>query len=101
MSKKVRGPIEVWFKVEPWQLKIVPLQVVSYSAAFVTYLYKWSPSAPHTERRESRADIFPTFAEAKAEIVKRVSHQIDNLKSELQRKRSELGQWESMQEPQP
>lgn len=104
-KNQVREPIATWWKIE-WKRsdKIMPLRVVAFTERFVTYIDKmWSFSEAeiYRECRESREDIFPTFAEAKAAHESRTEGRIDSLKEELQRERSLLGQIQSLKEPQP
>lgn len=102
-NKPVRKPIAVWWKLDRISPKIEPLQVVAFTGSFVTYLKDaWGLRANTlTEHRESRDDIFPTFAEAKAEAVRRAARNIDQTKEKLQRYRSWLGNIESLREPKP
>ena len=97
-SKVVREPIGTWWKIERYMTAIKPLRVVAFSAAFVTYINsEWGGG--QSERRERHDDIFPTFEEARAEAVARATRKVENTRQELQRLRSELGQWASLKEP--
>jgi hypothetical protein len=99
-SKAVREPIGTWWKIERYAVKIKPVRVVAFSAAFVTYINDGSSwGGGICERRERRDDIFPTFEEARTEAVARATRKVENTRQELQRLRSELGQWASMKEP--
>jgi hypothetical protein len=101
-SSVVREPIGTWWKIKRYDVKIEPVKVVAFTAAFVTYLETpWCFSGPKKlqETRERRDDIFQTFAEAKAEAVRRAAAEVESCKKELQRLRSALGNWESLEEP--
>ena len=98
-SKEVREPIGTWWKIEQYGMKIVPLKAVAFSRIFVTHIEDDSSlGGGIRERRERRDDIFPTFEEARAEAVARATRKVENTRLELQRLRSELGQWASLKE---
>ena len=99
--KPVREPIATWWRINSYKVEMLPVQVTAFTAAFVTFLDKeWRYNGPDVmrERREARHDIFPTFEEAKAEYIRRVTAKVENAKRELQQARSELGQIESLKE---
>jgi hypothetical protein len=104
LKKPVREPIATWWRIKPYEASITPLEVVAFTASFVTVLInqEWDKNkAPRwEERRERSDDTFPTFAEAQAEAVRRESRRIEITKNNLQQYRSALGQWESLKEPQ-
>jgi hypothetical protein len=97
-SKVVREPIGTWWRIEEYNCKLSPVDVVAFTDCFVTFLQDWYVRGLQ-ERREARADYFPTFAEAKAEFVRRASSNVQSAKDELQRRRTVLGKVESLQEP--
>ena len=104
MSKKkaVRESIATWWRIQNYSPKIDPLEVVYFTASFVTYLEKqWCFKGPDVlrERRARRDDIFPSFDEAKAEAIRRATVKVEYAKNELQRCRSALEQWESIKQP--
>ena len=100
-SKSVREPSGTWWKVQRYHSELTPLEVVYFTASFVTYLEKhWSMKEDvFQERRESRDDIFPSFLEAKTEAIRRAENKVESAKQDLRRYRSELGQWKSLKEP--
>jgi hypothetical protein len=101
-SNVVREPIATLWKIYEYKVGISPLRVVAFTPAFVTYIHEeWAFSGPGriVERRERRDNIFPSFAEAKAEAVKRAKEQVESAEAQLRQNRSALGQWESLREP--
>jgi len=98
-SQVVREPIATWWRIERYSVKITPVKVVAFTASFVTHLEKVWFDDRLKETRERRDDIFPSFAEAKAEAIRRASQQVSNAQAELQRCRSALGMWESIKKP--
>ena len=98
-SKVVREPIGTWWSIQSHSVSIVPVDVVSVTDSFVTYIQVDTYSKSKHESRESRRNYFPSFGEAKAEAVKRAQSSVESLVNELQRRRSALGQWESLKEP--
>ena len=98
---EVRDSIAIWWRINRWEPKITPVQVVAFTPNFVTFLETvtwWGEKSRLKDRRERRDDIFPTFEEAKSEAIQRTQRLIDSLKEELQRKRTILGQIESLKE---
>jgi hypothetical protein len=100
-KKAVREPIATWWKIDSYKVEILPVKVVAFTAAFVTYLeVPWTEKVGEAmETRERRSDIFPTFQEAKEEAVQRASAQVVSLQERLHREKTALGQWASLQEP--
>ena len=96
-SKVVREPIATWWHIaSEYRTEIEPVEVVMITPAFITYLdRRWSVS----EQRRARKDFFPTFAEAKAEAIRRAERDVECDKVTLQKSHSLLGQWKSLKEP--
>jgi hypothetical protein len=98
-TEAVREPIATWWRISRYKPVIEPLKVVAFTASFVTYLEpSWSGDKMR-ERRENRGDIFPSFDIAKNEAIGRAEAMIASAKSELQRRRTFLGNLESLREP--
>jgi hypothetical protein len=95
--KQIREPIATWWKIGHYRAEIEPVEVVAFTTSFVTFLSKWGASV--LERRERRDDIFPSFLEAKEEMVRRAEVDVKEAKDSLQEARSFLGQVESLKEP--
>ena len=96
-SKVVREPIATWWHIaSKYRAEIKLVEVVAITPAFITYLDRgWSI----WEQRRSREDFFPTFADAKAEAIRRAERDVECAKYSLQESRSLLGQWQSLKEP--
>ena len=102
MNKPVREPIATWWRIKPYEATIEPVEVVAFTASFVTTRVNQERDKNKTpqwaERQERSDDTFPSFTEAKAEAIRRVTVQVNIAKDNLQRNRSLLGQWESLKE---
>lgn len=100
-SKVVREPIGTWWRIGPYNVEINPFKVVAVTDHFVTFIedQSYSQTPRLVERRTSRDDWFPSFAEAKEVAVNRANRAVDAAKNRLQLQRSALGQWESLKEP--
>ena len=97
-SKIVRQPIATWWHIaSEYRAEIEPVEVVAITPAFITYLdRRWCVVS---EQRTSRKDFFPTFADAKAEAIRRAERDVERDKESLQQSRSLLGQWQALKEP--
>ncbi len=102
-KKVVRKPIATWYRIESmFRAGIEPVQVVAFTDKTVTYLDKqWRFTGPEEffERKVHRVDLFPSFDEAKTEFLRRAKRDVESAKENLQRKRSALGQVESLKPP--
>ena len=98
-SKVVREPIGVWWKIASYCVNIEPVQVVSVTESFISYIEIDTYSKSRRERRESNRDFYSSFAAAKDEAIRRTEQAIKVMNDNIQRKRSELGQWKSLKEP--
>ena len=102
-QNQVREPIATWYKIGQYDApSIDPVQVVAFTKSYVTFLYDpWGAKENEVvKRRERRDDIFPSFAEAKAEFLSRCEKRVTAAKDELQRARTKLGQVQSLEEAQ-
>lgn len=103
-NKPVREPIATWWRISYYPLGLDPLRVVAFTTKFVTFVHKpWTFSGKEVcmEVRRCRDDVFPTFAEAKAEAVRRATLAVESAEHQLQQARTKLGQWQSLTEEKP
>ena len=88
-SNTVREPIATWWDVNPYSVEILPIQVVHFTASFVTYIQEdkhWSTGVvTKRERRESRELKFPTFREAKEYLRNYLARELDLAERSVQR----------------
>lgn len=86
-----------WYRLNVYSKKITPVKVVKETDKFVTIIDEfWGNSR---ERRTAKAgEYFKTFAEARDYRVAALEKSLEYKKEELQRLRSELGQWQAMTE---
>jgi hypothetical protein len=101
-EKSVREPIATWWEIEWYRAGIKPVKIVAFTNSFVTVLHpEWRLSGLDglREQRQSRDDVFPTFEEAKSEIIQRAQRTVDNLECRLHEAKSFLGRVQAIKEP--
>jgi hypothetical protein len=106
MAKQVRDPIATWWRISTYgPPEITPVPVVHVATSFVITLEKRQSWVSHPviavgyEYLQRRDNIFPSFAEAKAEAIKKAQSVADSAKSILERAESQLIKWQAVKEP--
>jgi hypothetical protein len=81
---------------------IEPLRVVAETASFVTVRHIDRHSGkPYERRKRKDGDVYPTFAEAKAELVRRKELEMRQHQEEVHELNSLLGSLRKLEEPAP
>lgn len=82
--------IHRWYRIHRWETKIEPVEVVSWTAQFVTYIDRgWGK--PCERRVKKDGTYFESWEAAYEVMVQRARDGVRHAEENLQRRKSELG----------
>ena len=91
--------IEIWWKINRYDCKIEPVQVIAKTPCFIT-IKPWKLEGFRYERRVAiNGEYFPTFDAARTTRLDQLSNKVKSLREEADRQYKKLGIVFKMEEP--
>ena len=87
------------YRAHKWKPEPVAVEVVGETVWFITVRERSPGGGSYHDYRVSKSGHYDTWQECRDAAIENCKLRVDQAKTELQRLRSVLGNWESLKEP--